>query len=460
MAKKRSAFGEVVRIVLPLLITAAGVGGFILLSKTRDIPVRAAEKDLPPLVETVAAETYTGSLDITVDGVVVPYREVDLSAEVAGRIVKKAAECEAGHFVKQGTLLFEVDPSDYELEIRRLQEELNQAEVAIEEADVEVENTKGLIELSEEDLELQRLELQRTQGLAGRSAVTESEFDRVKRSELSARNALRLLRNQLQISQTRRRRQERAKELVVAQLDRARLDLKRTAVRAPFDGVIVRESAEKDSYVQKGTSLVTVEDTSAVEIRCSLRVEELYWLWQQSDGDVESTDLGASYRIPPTPVTVIYSVAGRQYTWDGNLSRYDGIGFDEQTRTIPCRVVVSNPRDVKDLGATEGSVQIRGPQALVRGMYVTIKLHAQPRVKLLSIPERALRPGNVVWFISGESLRIEPVHVAETLDDVVLLHGDTSKLASGDAVVVSPLTFARDGMAVRENTQPSEQGQL
>jgi len=459
MSNERSVVGEAVRIVLPLLIVGGGIAGFIALSKTRDIPVRAAEQDLPPLVETVTAETYTGSLDITVDGVVVPFREVDLSAEVAGRLVKKGAECEAGHFVKAGTLLFEVDPSDYELEIRRLQEELNQAEVAIQEADVEVENSQGLIALAEEDLDLQRKELQRTEGLAGRSAVTNSEFDKVKRSEISARNALRLLRNQMQLSKTRRLRQERARDLVVAQLDRAKLDLDRTAVKAPFDGVIVMESAEKDSYVQKGTSLVKLEDTSAVEIKCSLRVEELYWLWQQSDGNPEA-DAGTRYRIPRTPVTVVYSLAGRAYTWEGHLSRYDGIGFDELTRTIPCRVVVDNPRDVKDTGAKAGSTQIQGPPALVRGMYVSIKLHAQPRVKLLSIPERALRPGNVVWYVSNDLLRIEPVHVAETIDERVLLHGDTTELATGDAVVVSPLTFARNGMPVRGTTETSEQGQL
>lgn len=445
---------------MPLLILGGGIAGFIVLSKTREVPVRAAEKDLPPLVETAVAESFTGSLDITVDGVVVPFREVDLSAEVSGRIIQKAAECEAGRFVTEGTLLYKIDPSDYELEIRRLQEELNQADVAIQEADVEIENSAGLIELAEEDLALQRQELRRTTGLAGRSAVTEAELDKVKRSEVSARNALRLLRNQSQLAMTRKLRQERAKDLVVAQLERAKLDLERTTVTAPFDGVIVSKSAERDSFVQKGTVLVTVEDTSAVEIKCNLRVEELYWLWQQSTGSDAADDPGRNYRIPPTPVTVIYTVGGRGYAWAGELSRYDGIGFDEQTRTIPCRVVVDDPRGVKDLGATEGSERIQGPAALVRGMYVSIKLHAKPQLELLSIPERALRPGNVIWFIKGDILRIEPVHVAETIDEMVLLHGGTTELSQGDPVVTSPLTFARDGMAVRAKNQPTEQGQL
>ena len=36
------------------------------------------------------------------------------------------------------------------------------------------------------------------------------------------------------------------------------------------------------------------------------------------------------------PVTVNFNLAGNTYTWRGTLSRVDGSGLDERTRTVPC----------------------------------------------------------------------------------------------------------------------------
>ena len=64
-------------------------------------------------------------------------------------------------------------------------------------------------------------------------------------------------------------------KLIDVRLEQAELDLKRTKVTAPIDGMVVVESVEENAYVQKGTPLVTIEDTSAVEVRCHLRMDEL-----------------------------------------------------------------------------------------------------------------------------------------------------------------------------------------
>ena len=55
-------------------------------------------------------------MTLEADGVVVPFREIELAAEVAGRIVERDERCRAGNFVTQGTLLARIDPQDYQLE--------------------------------------------------------------------------------------------------------------------------------------------------------------------------------------------------------------------------------------------------------------------------------------------------------------------------------------------------------
>ncbi len=245
-------------------------------------------------------QPHTGGLEITVDGLVVPHREIDLAAEVTGRIAKRSEKCRAGTFVTAGTPLVQIDPRDYELEVERLRRELSQASVQIEELDVEVSNTKTLVRVAKEQHNLQRKDLQRQEQLASRKIISDSELEQTKRDELSALNAVIQLENQLQLLNTRRNRLVNAHDLWQSQLEKAQLDLARTKVVAPIDGVIIREMIEEDSYVQKGTSLVKIEDTSAVEVKCNLRMEDLYWLWAQSN-EMPEGDAGSitrDYQIP------------------------------------------------------------------------------------------------------------------------------------------------------------------
>ena len=103
---------------------------------------------------------------IDVDGLVVPFREILLTSEVAGTVKKKNLLCRAGRFVKAGTPLIELDPADYQLELRRLQQELRQAEVSLEEIDVQIENLKELAELVARSRDLQSREVRRLESLA------------------------------------------------------------------------------------------------------------------------------------------------------------------------------------------------------------------------------------------------------------------------------------------------------
>ena len=294
---------ELVRIAAPLAILICGLAGFAILRSLKASPTSRQHDPPPPLVETVVILPHEGGISFSVDGLVVPFREIDLSAEIAGRVAKKADICRAGRFVTRGTPLIVIDKRDNELEVRRLQDELAQADVTLEELDVEVTSTEALIELAQGQLELQRKDLQRVESLAGRGFSTDSELDKSKRDELGLMNSVLTLKNQAQLLTTRRHRLESAEKLGKTQLEKAELDLARTNVVAPIDGVIVREMVEEDTFVQKGTSLVKLEDTSAVEVRCNLRMDQLLWLWNQESGEVPTAADNAHARLPDSART-------------------------------------------------------------------------------------------------------------------------------------------------------------
>lgn len=469
----RSWYKKLKHILLPIIILGIGGGSMMVLKAMKQEPEQQEKllENTAPLVSTETISVSDSGVTITVDGIVVPSREVKLAAEVAGKVLFTKDGCKVGNLVHKATqqerkaggtenLLIQIDPENYQLEVKRLTQEHAQAQNAIDELEVEIDNAKAMIDLAHEEVLLQKSQLARVEKLSARNVVSDTELEEAKRSELAARNALQKLTNQADLLRSRRQRMMHARDLVEVQLSRARLDLTRTRIYSPIDGVIVEDSVEKDGYVKVGDPLVTIEDTSSVEVRSNLRMEELYQLWQHAAlsaqkgkpvpvaGNGRRHDLG--YQLPQLPVKVTYELGGRKFVWDGKLSRYDGIGLDEKTRTVPCRIVVSDPRPSEILANDQPVNQIVGAPPLARGMYVSIDIPLQGNVSLLEIPETAIRPGNLVWIVRDGKLHAEKIRVVDTSGEQLLVELGASGIKPGDRVVTSPLSVANEGMPVRE----------
>lgn len=435
-------------LVCPLLLLAVAAGVVAWLG-TVESPSR------PPIDDTIAGRLFalpavdvapvrslesTGQkLQLTTDGTVVPYREIVLATEVAGRIVEKSTKCEAGKFVKKGDILMVIDPTDYELEVKRLQRLQQQEYEALAEIDQEMANTEKSKELALADIELQQRELKRRQALPDQFA-SKGELDQARRALLQAEQQLLQLQNQMELAKKRRIRLQSSEQLAKMQLEAAENSLKRTTIEAPMDGVIVSEQAELNTFVARGSPVVTMEDTSKVEVAASLRTDQLYWVLNQN----RSKDLVLAqpdgtqvrgYQLPPTPVQVRYQLSGRDdltYQWRGQLIGYDGIGLDEATRTVPVRIVVDHPqqfvveRNGKVIG-THDEATVAGPTTLVRGMFVNLSLELIPAMDLVVLPSEALKPGNRIWqFIPDASVldasldlgaAVSPPEVAEKMSN-------------------------------------------
>ena len=466
--RRNSLAGQVLSFAISLLIVAGGIFGFRTLIYKPEAEASVKTPRLVPLVHTEAILVHQGSLYIAVDGVVTPFRELEVAADVAGKVVYKDEACNGGRFVTRGMRLIKIDPRDYELAVQRLGNQLEQADASIEELQVEISNSAELIKLAEDQVTLEQNEVNRLAGLIQERIVTDSTLDRAKQTELSARNNLITLTNQLHLLKTRQRRLESARDLVVTDLEKAKLDLERTEIVAAVDGVVIDDMVERDSFVQKGDKLFMLEDTSAVEVKCRLKMEELNWVWRQSGQEFGGLEaVGAGYQIPRIPVTVRYQLSDRQavhYEWQGVLARFDGIGLDEATRTVPCRVLVEKPRDVsivrRRAEPANGTVASGGPPALVRGMFVTVTFHVDQPSPLLLIPERAVQPGKTLWIVKDghlvEKPSLELIELIQVKDEAGieqshwLVEVSATGLVADDRVVVPPFGVLANGEQVRE----------
>ena len=405
--------GTVFNVIVPLALLALGVLAVIAFGSVKpkarpgdDRTLAGRMRALPPVRVTRLAtlDPNTTPLRLEVDGNVVPYRESRVAAEIAGRIVYKSEHCEAGVFVNKGQVLMRIDDTDYKLEVERLTRLKEQEYQALVEIDQEVANTQRLIDVAKRDVKLQEQDVDRKSKLPD-GFSSQGEVDQAKRSLLQATQQLVGYENQKGLLGKRRLRLEAAERLAATQLKAAEINLERTEIAAPIDGVIASEDADLNTFVARGNLLVTIEDTSKVEVATNLRMDQLYWILNQSEQSAEPID-GDGYQLPKTPAEIEYELTGREgavYSWQGHLLGYDGIGLDPTTRTVPVRVLVDQPQSFRDEKGDAHNAS--GPSALVRGMYVRVKLFIKPRTPLVVIPGGALKPGNRVWqFIPDDSV--------------------------------------------------------
>ncbi len=455
--------------ILPLGILAAGVLAFIAFGKVEP-KRRAAPGNSPsellfalPPAEVDRCRDFSELdqvLDVRANGEVVPYREVQQAAEVGGRIVFKSSICEAGNYVQKDDLLLKIDPTDYQLEVERIEKVEQQERQALVELDQEMSNTNNLLKLMREELTLRDKEIDRLNKLPGGFA-SDAELDKSKSAKIQTMNQIVQLENQVQLLNKRRTRLESAVLLAATQLKRSTEDLKRTEVRAATSGVIVKENVELDSFVQRGAIVVTLEATEHIEVAVDLRMDQLYWILnQQVEGTQPSTPATALpldeprtsnaengpsrmgglssgaklYSLPETPVTIVYRLSGREdqvFRWQGKLQRYDGLGLSPQTRMVPVRILVDQPQRTPGNAAS-----VDGPRALMRGMFVEAVIHTRPKASMVLVPHLALRPGGRVWKFTPDPSVIEP---------------KTSSSANDSASLTAAVTLAKN-----EVTEPDE----
>jgi multidrug efflux pump subunit AcrA (membrane-fusion protein) len=445
---------HVVNAVVSISILAACAYGFMALG-VPDEPQRKKPARPPGvLVQTIPVKSHQGPVTLEANGVVVPFREISLAAEVRGKVIELSPNLRPGHTVQQGETLVRLDPTEYYLEVQRLKQQQQQVKAELAALDVQVGNTALLITLAEQDLELQQTELKRAQSLVQRGAGSQTAVDAARRAELTSQDALVRLQNQARDQQAQQNLLNQRQALTQIELQRAELDERRTHITAPISGVVVQSLVEEKSYLQPGMTFAVIEDTEAMEVNCSLTLDDMYWIWNDTGGvrSGESDPLSANgYALPPTPVIVRFDLGERGYEWKGVLSRQGRAGLDERTRTVPCRVRVDQPRRVLPVGAgSEDYASNDGPRTLMRGMFVTVQIECTPHRRLLDIPERAIRPGNRVWIASAGTLRVRPVEIISRHNDRAVIDATEGDIHPDDKLIVSPVANVRDGLPVRE----------
>ena len=345
--------------------------------------------NLPPplVVDALAVGAAPVAFTISAQGTVTPKVTTVLVSEVQGRIVEVAPAFVAGGMVHAGDLLVRVEPDDYQIALRAREAELAKASAALEE-----ERARGRVA----EREWQAIRADKVPELGLRKPQLAQELANVKYSE--------------------------------AALDKARRDLARTEIRAPYDALISARQVDLGQYVTVATALGTLLGTDVAEIRLPLTDEQLTALALPA---VFSADQSL-----PT-VTIEAELGGQQQQWPARLVRSEGV-VESVSRFSYVVAEVADPY------LRQGAVD--GRQPLTFGRFVSARLTAVDQQPLTAIPRASLRDGNRVVVDDGANLlQLRPVEVAHANADFAYLK---TPLAAGERLVVTPLANPLPGTQV------------
>ncbi len=225
----------------PEKVTASGRGGMMM-------PVELGKVEFRSIVDEVRAV-----------GNIVADQRVTLTSEVKGRLVEFPVK--EGQRVQGGSLIAQIDPREYQLQVERLQADLISAQKDHEKAQQgarpeDQARLKAQEQASASALKLARKEEERFRSLVEEGVVSQSQYDTVKDRVMQAEESFRA--SQAELAAGNQGREEdilkmRAQlESVTKQLEMADLNLEKTSLVAPYDGVILSRQVEVGAYLKDG----------------------------------------------------------------------------------------------------------------------------------------------------------------------------------------------------------------
>jgi membrane fusion protein (multidrug efflux system) len=341
----------------------------------------------PPPPEIVAHDVRRADIPLGMAfmGQTAGSREVEVRARVGGILLRRAYE--EGRPVRQGELMFEIDPAPFQAALEQAKGALGQAEATLAQA---------------------KRDAARMETLYKGDVVAKKDFDDAKTSLESTTAAVETARGKVR---------------------EASLNLEWTKVTAPISGMTSKETRSEGSLVTTaadGSLLTTISRVDPLYVNFSMSGQEMLHLRKQlAEGKVvigQGGDFVVRLVLPD----------GSEYKEPGYINFTD-TQVDAATGVVKVRAEFKNP-----------------DASVLPGQFVRVRLEGARYKDVLSVPQGAVlntQQGAMVWVLDANNqVSPRPVTIGESVGNNFLVE---KGLADGERIVAEGVIKVRPGMTVR-----------
>jgi RND family efflux transporter MFP subunit len=376
--------------VLILAILVFTVLGIVLLVINKRVAKEDVKQRVVPTVEIIVVAEADHAVKILTQGVVESARETMLAAEVGGRVMEISPAFKRGGVVKKGERLVQIDPADFRAAL----------------AAAEVRRTEAELELELE-----------------RARVQQAKLDWAKLG--SGSEPL----NPLVLREPYLAAAEASAASAIEAAAKARRDVERTEILAPFDAGVRSANAEVGAVVAPGTMVAELYANGELEVRLPLSLEDFGFLARDADGKVTGE------------IILKGRIGAEEYIWKAETARVDPeIARETLSANIAVKVL-----------PTEASAFPLPPV----GLFVNAEIAGKTLAKVEEIPRRALLEGRRAIIVGADNkISFRDLTIPRLTRETALVSGG---LEAGDRVVLTRLSAPVSGMEVEIETDAQKE---
>lgn len=377
-----------IRMLPPVLILAIGIFGYLQLSIEPEETKKPKGKPRPIKTQVVELVSQDYATKIASQGNVRAHDQITLNSEVAGRIIRISPKFEDGAFFKEGDVLVELDPSDFE------------ATVANAEAQVARTTSAYALEKAQSD--------QARQNWERLSPDRDEEADplvlripQLKQAEANVKSA-------------------------AAQLDRAQRDLERTRIRAPFDGRVRVRSVGLGQAIRINSTLGTIFASDYAEIRLPISGEDLPLLSLPENIGDTPVDVELRDSLNPENPTV----------WNAQIVRTEG-------------ALDANSLELFAIAQVDDPFGLRSDTSPLRiGQPVTASISGAILEDVMVLPRNGVKRLNQVYLVDPKKLTLSNRTIQAVWSDAYHVLIRDPNIPEGMLLATTKLSYAPEGAKV------------
>jgi len=415
MTKAKKIITKVLKIIVPVVLLTSGAIAAYYMIQSSIKPEKVLRQEEIFLVQIQEMKSTNERVVVSAQGSVIAARQVVVRPEVSGRIIEISNSLVPGGRFTQGEVMARIDPRDYEFNVESKKEQVANA----------------VYQLKEEK---------------GRQAVSRQEWDLLEDSIPTTQEGRELA---LRIPQIERA--EAALTAAQSALEKAKLDLARTTITAPFNSLVVHEVIDIGHVAGPQSEIATLVGTDEYWVRISVPMEHLSWIRLPDSTHTRGSRAQVSLRNG----------------MGGNIRSCRVIrllGDLDQVGRL-ARILV----EVKDPLLLHSKKRPAEQMPLLLGSYVTVEILGDMVKDVFVVPRNALRDveeevagadirTSWVWTIDDESrLQVRKVEILWRLKHEVYV---SNGLNDGDRVITSAVPNPIVGMKIQVESAESSGGSL